>query len=309
MAVLCDPPALRWRELPFAHRWSYRFRRISPAEALNCAAAAPVAGNVDAESLKRAINAVVGSHDPAGQIDYEALRKSAAFENFSRQLAALRAFDPLSLGNVDARKAFWINVYNALMIHAVIAYGVRRSIREVPAVFDRAAYVIGGHRYSANDIEHGVLRANAGSLLVPGPQFAKADPRRAQMMPALDPRIHFALVCAARSCPPIGVYQPDQLDQQLDLAARHFINSGQLLLERATMTIKLSRLFSWYAADFGGRWFGLRGRPALVKFASAYLADEEMRTFIEAHLGRLHVRFLSYDWTLNHAFTFDDRER
>jgi hypothetical protein len=309
MAAVCDPPVLHLRELTFAHRLNYGLRRVSPAEALNCAMDAPAATGVDVESLKRAINAVVGSHDPAGKINYEALRKSAAFENFTNQIAALRTFDPLSLEDVNARKAFWINVYNALMIHAVIAYGVQRSIREVPAVFDRAAYVIGGHRYSANDIEHGVLRANAGSPLVPGPQFDKADPRRAQIMPALDPRIHFALVCAAHSCPPVGVYQRDQLDQQLDLAARHFINSGQLVLERATMTVKLSRLFAWYAADFGGRWFGLRDRSALVKFAVRYLADDELRTFIEAHLDRLHVRFMSYDWTLNHAFIVDDHER
>ncbi|MFQ3568116.1 MAG: DUF547 domain-containing protein [Aggregatilineales bacterium] len=296
------------RELTVAHRLSYRLRRISPAEALNCAVDAPAAADINAESLKRAINAVVGSHDSAGKVNYEALRESVVFENFANQIAALRTFDPLSLESVNARKTFWINVYNALMIHAVIAYGVRRSIREVPAVFDRAAYVIAGHRYSANDIEHGVLRANAGSPLVPGPQFGKADPRRAQIMPSLDPRIHFALVCAARSCPPIGVYRIDQLDQQLDRAARHFINSGQLLLERATMTVKLSRLFAWYAADFGGRWFGLRDRSALVKFALGYLADEELRTFIEAHLDRLRVRFLNYDWTLNHAFIVDDHK-
>lgn len=308
MAAVCDPPALHLRELTLAHRLNYRLRRVSLAEALNCAMNAPAAADVNAESLKRAINAVVGSHDPAGRIDYEALRASVAFKNFVDQVAALRTFDPLSLESVNARKAFWINTYNALIIHAVIAYGVRRSIKEVPAIFDRSAYVIGGYRYSANDIEHGVLRANAGSPIVPGPQFAKADPRMAQIMPALDPRVHFALVCAAQSCPPVGVYQFEQLDRQLDLAARHFINSGQLLFERATMTVKLSRLFAWYAADFGGRWFGLRDRSALVKFAVRYLADEELRMFIEAHLDRLQVRFLSYDWTLNHAFIVDDHK-
>lgn len=81
----------------------------------------------------------------------------------------------------------------------------------------------------ADDIEHGILRSNAvapasiGALLklpfLAHPQFKKGDPRRGYAVSPLDPRIHFALVCGAKSCPPIKLYTPDNLDEGLQVGA------------------------------------------------------------------------------------------
>jgi hypothetical protein len=73
-------------------------------------------------------------------------------------------------------------------------------------------YNIGGAVYSLDDIEHGVLRANRGHPAAGGrPQFGPEDPRRRGLVvQELDPRIHFALNCGARSCPPIRVYTEEK---------------------------------------------------------------------------------------------------
>jgi hypothetical protein len=259
----------------------------------------PVRTNI-AGQLRAAINQLVadGIDLERGTVDYPRLADAAGYALYVEAAHGLAAFDPAGLTTEAERIAFWVNVYNALIVHAVIAFGAQRTITEIPRVFDRAAYVIGGLRYSANDIEHGILRANAGHPLSWRGQFRRGDPRLAFALDTIDPRIHFALVCAAKSCPPIRFYAADRLDAQLDVAARHFAVNGNLTLNRGTMTLTLSRIFSWYARDFGGAWFGYRHSDRLLR-GIAHYADESDSDYIQAHAARLRVRFKRYDWTLN----------
>lgn len=251
--------------------------------------------------LRLAINQLTadGLNLDLGVVDYRQLAQSDGYQMYRAAARSLQGFDLKGLNGEQERRAFWINLYNALIIDAVITYGAKRSITEIPNVFDRAAYRIGGFRFSANDIEHGILRANAGHPYIPGAQFTGDDPRMAFILDRIDPRIHFALVCAANSCPPIGFYHADRLDAQLDLAARAFINNGNLRLDRATMTISLSAILSWYAADFGALWYGYRRRDRLFRFVAKYVDNADDRAFIETHTNRLRVRFIRYDWDLN----------
>jgi hypothetical protein len=194
---------------------------------------------------------------------------------------------------------FWINLYNALIIHAVIAYGIEKKVNEVRGIFEKAAYIVGGYRFSANDIEHGILRANAGHPALPGAQFGKDDPRRDFCLPELDPRVHFALVCAAQSCPPISFYQAVHLDEQLNLAARNFLGDGGMIVDRDKKQIKLSRIFSWYAQDFGGRLFGYVARENLLHCVIAYLDSSPDATFVRENAAQMTIKFVKYDWSLN----------
>jgi len=255
--------------------------------------------------LRLAINQLTadGLNLDSGVVDYRRLAQSEGYQAYRAAARSLQDFDLDSLTAEQERRAFWINLYNALIIDAVIAYGARRSITEIPSVFDRAAYRIGGLRFSANDVEHGILRANAGHPFLPGSQFHRDDPRMRYVLGRIDPRIHFALVCAANSCPPIGFYGADKLDAQLDTAARVFINSGNLRLDRSTMTAHLSAIFSWYAADFGAMLYGYRKQDRLLQFAAQYVDNADDRAFIETHITRLRVRFIKYDWGLNDGNT------
>ncbi len=283
------------------HRLILLIHGIAPDFVLN-EGPAPADGGAPlpaAADLHRTVNALKAeAFDLArGRVDYARLSRSPTYAEYAACARRLQAFDPASLAHRQERLAFWINLYNALMVDAVIQFGVKRSVNEVPGFFWRAAYRLGGQRYNAFDIEYGLLRANAGHPAIPGPHFGPGDPRRAHSLAQLDPRLHFALVCAARSCPPIAVYDSDQIDDQLDLAARSFVNNGGVVVERAAGRVRLSQIFQWYAPDFGGAPLGLGSKRPLLQFAARYLADASDREFVLR--GEPAVQFQNYDWSLN----------
>ncbi len=244
--------------------------------------------------LRESVNSLIGSavDGMQGAVDYAQLRDSQAYADHQDCAARLAAFDPGELLSREERTAFWINLYNALLIDAVIGYGVAESVRELSGFFWRAAYRIGGERYSANDIEHGILRGNCGHPAIPGPHFGPTDPRRTHVIEPVDPRIHFALNCASRSCPPISIYDADRLDQQLDLAARSFVNRGGVQVDPESRRVSLSRIFFWYGRDFGGA----RGS---LDFIVPYLDEGLAKTFLGDSRDGLKVDYQAYDWTLN----------
>lgn len=249
------------------------------------------------EGLRRLMNRLIGQFTSAdgSRVDYDRLRASPLFQtDFMVMAAGLAHFDPAHLTELPQRMSFWINVYNVLVLHAVIDLGVKRSVSERwggLTFFRQAAYRIGRQRLSLDDIEHGILRANRGHPFLPGVQFAKDDPRLGWALPHVDVRIHFALNCASRSCPPIGVYRPEQLNRQLDLAAAHFVDQD---VERAGENdLRLSSIFRWYQSDFGGQ-------QGVLDFLLRYLpASDPRHGWIESRRGSLRLTFRPYDWELN----------
>jgi len=230
-------------------------------------------------------------------MNYARLASSEAYRQCCGLAAGLQALDPNALQGQAERTAFWLNQYNALMVDAVIQLGVRTSVIAMPGLFWRAAYRIGGLRFSLNDIEHGILRANAGHPAIPGAHFAASDPRRGLCLPVIDPRIHFALNCASRSCPPIATVPGDRLSFELDQAAASFLESGGMQFNIDRRIVWLSQLFRWYAADFGGRFLAVGSRQPLLDFVARYQSAGPVREFLTT--GQPRVRFLSYDWSLN----------
>lgn len=227
------------------------------------------------------------------RIDYAAVRRSRAYSDYrERYLSQLSVFNPQRLPVLNERRAFWINLYNALVIDAVIAFDVHASVTEgllgTLAFFRRAAYEVDGKRVSLDDMEHGILRGNRGHPLLPGRHFASDDPRLHWVLP-LDPRIHFALNCGARSCPPIRSYDPDRLDAQLDLAARSFVNST---VNIGHGEVRLSQLFRWYRADFSGQ-------EGVRRMLDVYLNEDKRRALQKEERSALRWRYTLYDWGLN----------
>src|SRR3989304_4725770 len=229
--------------------------------------------------------------------DYGAVAESDAYGDYRRCVSELRAFDPGQLAGRERRLAFWINLYNGLVLDAVVQWKVQRGVGERPGFFWRAAYDIGGLRYSANDIENGILRGNAPHPAVPGAPFGRADPRCSYSMMPTDPRVHFALVCASRSCPPVAVYDAERVNEQLDQATRSFIRGGGVKVDGARRRVLLSRIFQWYAVDFGAHWFAIGDRGPLLRFAAPYLESDDALRLTTG--GIWSVSFPRYDWSLN----------
>ena len=218
-------------------------------------------------------------------VDYERLAEERpALDIYLRSLGDV---DLASLegANREVQLAFWINAYNACMLtlvadHYPIAKNGRlisrlrnavagrptNSVWQIPDVFTVKHCRIAGEVRSQDDIEHGMIR------------------------PMGEPRIHFAVNCAAVSCPALWpeAYEAARLAEQLGRAVSHLIGSEQhFVVEGAT--VRLNKVLDWFVDDFGGT-NGLR------TFLAAYASEEAAGVLRDA---RTTIEYFDYDWTLN----------
>jgi len=255
-------------------------------------AAGPVPAAEAAEALKKLGNAlkveVIGDD---GQVDYAKLQTSDRFAELERTSSLLHQVDPLQLTNDDARIAFWINVYNVLAIHGVIATGVRESVMEIPSFFGVVAYSVGDFVVTLDEIENGILRRNAPHPASKSRLFDDDDPRLALCPDHVDPRIHAALVCASTSCPPVAFYEASRLDEQLDLAADNYV-SADVEIDDEAQVIRLPITFRYYESDFG--------RQAGVElFLLKHAAGPQRQALRGAFDAKYAFDYHRYDWSLN----------
>lgn len=201
----------------------------------------------------------------------------------------LARVDPGRIATRDARLAFWLNAYNALVLAAAteawMADPAFRVDAQDFAFFQHEVHQIGGVMYSLNQIENGILRGDQyhPSVIYLAPD-AMSDLLRIHGEiwgdAPVDPRIHFALNCASSSCPdlydmPIGL---EPLDEVLDRLTRQFLSDSS----RGAGPGGISQIFQFYAGDFdavGG----------VELFMSRYLDPSEVDI----------NRYLGYDWSLN----------
>jgi len=250
--------------------------------------------------LKRFMDmAKIGAIDEQGyNVDYQRLKESPAYIEYRKSCSPrLRNFDPALLSTREEKLAFWINLYNALIMDGVIAGEITQSVGPsslaLLGFFRKTAYDIAGLRFNADDIEHGILRGNRGHPMIPGPQFTSQDRRLSWILDPVDVRIHFALNCAGRSCPPIQVYSADNIDPQLEMASGNFVDAD-LQIDRDSNTARISAIFKWYAKDFGGQ-------QGVADFLLEHLGDGERKDWLEKHRTKVEFQYKSYDWGLNSA--------
>jgi hypothetical protein len=200
---------------------------------------------------------------------------------------ALHHVEPSALLGDDRRVAFWLNLYNALFLHEMLLRPRHGNLLRHARLFDRASYRVGDRRYSLNVIEHGVLRCNSRGPTALRRPLRGTDPRHAAAPSRLDPRIHFALNCGARSCPPLRFYDDAGLDAQLRLATRSYLE-GDVRVDAERGVVTLPRLMRIYRADFGERKAQLVFAARHVPAVAAVLRQIE----------RLEVEYAPYDWTI-----------
>ncbi|HXE75488.1 MAG TPA: DUF547 domain-containing protein [Candidatus Xenobia bacterium] len=223
---------------------------------------------------------------PDGRVRYAVLKENPAeLKAFVGQLAAISPENrPALFPTRAAQMAYWINAYNAFVLNEVTANYPVESVRDLKfgfgfLFFKSARSVAGGKRYSLDDIEHNILR------------------RRYR-----DPRIHFALNCASRSCPPLRrePFLPEKLEEQLEQATREFIARQENVWMRGDVLF-LSAIFDWYKDDFV-RATGPGGNggepPTVVDYVVGYLPPE---VAAQVEKRRPPVEFYNYDWSLNDA--------
>lgn len=247
-----------------------------------------------AARLKSAMDAMRGAFfEPNGRVAYERMAQSEVYQKFLGLSTNLKTMDLKVLARREERIAFWINLYNVIVIHGVIALGIRDSVKEVWNFFRRVRYRIGPYLFAPEDIEHGILRGNRRPPYGLCRRFGRGDPRLAHIVEPMDPRIHFTLVCGSSSCPFIDVYTPENLEQELTFAAEAFVNAGGAVLDRSRRRLSLSRIFKWYARDFGAT------QGERLRFIAPYFYNKEDREFLAEQADTLEVSYQRYDWRLN----------
>ncbi len=223
--------------------------------------------------------------DAQGRVDYGALRDAPSF---GRLVASLATFDPATLNDDAARLAFWINAYNVLTIHGVLerlptdraawpAWKPTSIEVDGKSFWKGVSFRVANRSLTLDAIEHDVIRGD----------------RRFR-----DPRIHVALVCAARSCPPLlnRAYVGPRLDEQLDARMRHELTSPARTEWRGARTVRLSKVFEWYRADFTSAAFAPRA-DTLGAFLARYVAEPARARALAG--GTCTIEFREYDWRLN----------
>jgi hypothetical protein len=227
------------------------------------------------------------------RINYAKLKKSEAFRTYRELAASLDSFSLELLISQEERLAFWINMYNSMVIHAVIELDVVSSVKEITGFFESVAYRIGDYIFTLDDIEHGILRANSKPPQNPAPCLGQNDERKKFVLDTLDPRIHFALGCGVRSRAPFAYYDAGHIHEQLDRASTDFVNSAEVIILPEKMAVYVSQIFLWYEDDFGGN-------TAVLNFIARYLQRREKAEFVRENLDRIRMEYLFYDWSLDH---------
>ena len=204
-----------------------------------------------------------------GNVDYRGFKMEES--KLDQYLKVLENVDSKSLSR-NEQFAFYINAYNAWTIKLILSgYPEIKSIKELGNIFKtpwkKKICRIDGDVITLDYIEHHILR----------PRFK-------------DPRVHFAIVCAALSCPPLWS-QPflgSTLDRQLDDATRAFINNPKRnYLDGGTLYV--SRIFKWFEKDFN---------EDIIGFFLKY-ADDNLKNELAVKKNTVKISYLHYDWSLN----------
>ncbi|MBN2530474.1 MAG: DUF547 domain-containing protein [Deltaproteobacteria bacterium] len=215
------------------------------------------------------------------KVNYRVLKKDADFlSRYLHDLSAVCKSD-FSRFSSSQKLAFFINAYNAYTLKLIVTHYPIKSIQQISSGAGDAWHQpivalnnLFGQNITLDYLENKVIR----------PRFK-------------EPRIHFALNCASRGCPPLraAAYTPKGLYQQLNDVTRAFMaNRSENQYEAQKNVLRLSKLFKWYATDFGGE-------DQLAAFFIQYGPSEQAKVVQNAIESGTppHLEFNAYDWDLN----------
>ncbi|MDT8389933.1 MAG: DUF547 domain-containing protein [Lentisphaeria bacterium] len=248
---------------------------------------APTLAAADFDHSHSAYDAVLKAHVAEGRVDYRALKSAPrALNDYLAKLARVseKQFRDWSK---DQQLAYYFNLYNAATLKLIVDHYPVDSIKDIggwlKGPWDQQVVRLFGGTITLNNLEHDILRK-------------KYD----------EPRLHLALVCAARGCPPLRAeaYTAEELDKQLDDQARIYLASqAGLRIDRRQGVVYVSAIFKWYGEDFVGNYTPRVGFPGLAKteravagFCARHVSDADQKYLKK---GGYKIKYLDYDWSLN----------
>lgn len=219
-------------------------------------------------------DALLRTHVVDGFVDYDAFARAP---EFARYLASLDKVRPSDLDE-DERLAYWINVYNAFTIQLIVSHKETESIRNINKAlgflqlkgpWSEPIVHAAGRQLTLDDVDHTVIRREFG-----------------------EPRIHYALACAAMSCPPLRseAYTGERLVDQLNDQGRRFLGESPTKNRIEFRAFTLSPILTAYSSDFG---------PTPKDLALAVAPYMKGVDSMMLKSSRVFIRASRFDWTLN----------
>ncbi|WP_457640075.1 MGH1-like glycoside hydrolase domain-containing protein [Persephonella sp.] len=201
-----------------------------------------------------------------GSVNYRKLRMSPEYKLFQNVAGKLKDFDLSVIDTAEKERAFWINLYNMMVVDFIIRMKVKRSVREVDNFFEKLKYEISGKKYSLKDIEEFFVSRKDREALV-------------------------SLVRGTQSSPPLRFMSPDSPQEDILSAVKDFVNSSEVMVVPEEKAVMVSELFRWYDKLFDST-------ETVSRFISSYLVDERKKLFLEKETSPQYL-YLFYDWYLN----------
>jgi len=214
-----------------------------------------------AQSFFHQADQFFGKYVEKGMVDYESIKNSQG--PFKRLVDVVASYN---LENSDevTEKAFWINAYNIMVIKEVLNHYPVGSPMDINGMFDQIKHRVAGENLTLNEIENQMIRA----------QYQ-------------DARIHFVLVCAAISCPPIidEAYQPDKLNRQLQMQTKKALNDPEFIrVHPQRKKVGVSEIFKWYREDF-------TDAGSIIDYINQFRRENIPDSY--------QVDYYTYNWDLN----------
>jgi Protein of unknown function, DUF547 len=220
-----------------------------------------------AQNWSDTYNRLLGKYVTSGGVKYAAWKGNAADVQAIQSVVDGIAKENVSPLGKQQQLVFYINAYNAWILHEALAKYPTKSVKDVLFTFFTGKRItVAGQQTSFNALEKETIRS----------KFS-------------EPRVHFALNCASRSCPPLNreAFAADKLDAQFEKLAKGYVNSEKgVKYNAAAKTAELSKIFDWYKDDFKGEG----GALAFINKRRGTPIPNDAK-----------ISYQDYDWGLNEA--------
>nr|GMD69980.1 uncharacterized protein LOC109185933 [Ipomoea batatas] len=227
-------------------------------------------------------------------LDYMGISNS---EEFRRYISLAQDLQRVNIETLSANDllAFFLNLYNAMAIHAVIRVGHPGGMLDRRPFFADFQYIVGGYPYSLSAIKDGILRNNKRAPFSLTKPFGSGDKRLEMAFPKLNPLIHFGVCNATRSSPAAKFFTPHNVESELRYAAREFFQRDDAMqVDLSKRIVYLNRTIKWYSSDFGQQ-------KEILKWILSYL--DATKAGLLTHLlgdgGQVNVVYQNFDWSVN----------
>ena len=233
-----------------------------------------VASAAEFDHSNAALDRVLKARVKNERVDYAALKADSKDLDAWLKSAGTVTEADFNRWSQSQQLAFLMNLYNAATLRLIVDHYPLKSIKDIGSVFKgpwkQEVVPLFGKTITLDYLEHGILRKKYN-----------------------EPRLHFAIVCAAKGCPPLRAeaFLPDRLNEQLDEQGRVFMGMTEKnRFDAKSETMYLSPIFKWFSEDF-------EKSGSVVKFVTPFF-PADVRKQIES-AKRVNLRYTEYDWSLN----------